>query len=152
MTPVHPLPGVGRNLQDRYEVGVVSRMKRPWRVLKGISYSRRDRAYRLWRWLRAGNYTSNGTIFAARFRSRATLTEPDLICFSLLADFRGYHPGYSARLLKPDYLTWVVLKAYTANTAGTVRLRSADPAIRPTSGSATSRRAARAGKTTSKPW
>ena len=54
VTPVHPLPGVGRNLQDRYEVGVVSRMKRPWRVLKGISYSRRDRAYRLWRWLRAG--------------------------------------------------------------------------------------------------
>ncbi len=131
VTPVHPLPGVGRNLQDRYEVGVVSRMKRPWRVLKGISYSRRDRAYRLWRWLRAGNYTSNGTIFAARFRSRATLTEPDLICFSLLADFRGYHPGYSARLLKPDYLTWVVLKAYTANTAGTVRLRSADPADSP---------------------
>jgi choline dehydrogenase-like flavoprotein len=127
ITPVHPLPGVGRNLQDRYEIGVVNRMKRPWRTLEGVTYSRRDRAYKLWRWLRRGNYTSNGAIFGARFRSRAELTEPDLFCFSLLADFRGYYPGYSNRLLKPDYLTWVVLKAYTANRTGTVRLRSADP-------------------------
>ena len=33
--------------------------------------------------------------------------------------------------MKPDYLTWVVLKAYTANRAGTVRLRSANPAESP---------------------
>ena len=127
----HPLPGVGANLQDRYEIGVVNRMKRPWRTLAGVSYSRRDRAYRLWRWLRTGNYASNGMIFALRFRSRPDLAEPDLYAFSLLADFRGYYPGYSERLLKPDYLTWVVLKAYATNRAGTARLRSADPADPP---------------------
>src|SRR5262249_41032402 len=34
---VVPLPGVGSNLQDRYEVSVVSRMKRPWKALKGTT-------------------------------------------------------------------------------------------------------------------
>ncbi len=124
----HALPGVGTNLQDRYEVGVVNRMKRPWKALRGVTYSRADWTYRLWRWLRLGNYKSNGLVFAARFRSRAELSEPDLICFALLADFRGYYPGYAQRILRPDYLTWVVLKAYTANTGGTVRLRPDNPA------------------------
>ena len=127
----HALPGVGGNLQDRYEIGVVNRMKRPWKALDGVTYSRRDRAYKLWRWFRAGMFASNGALFAAKFRSRAELTEPDLLCFSFLADFRGYYPGYSERLLKRDYLTWVVLKAYAANRSGTVRLGSADPAIQP---------------------
>jgi len=56
---------------------------------------------------------------------------PDLFCFALLADFRGYFPGYSANVLELDYLTWAVLKAHTTNTAGEVRLRSADPRERP---------------------
>ncbi len=127
----HSLPGVGGNLQDRYEIGVVNRTRRPWRTLAGVTYTKRDRAYLLWRWLRTGNYTSNGAILAARFRSRPELSEPDLYAFSLLADFRGYYPGYSARIPKPDYLTWVILKAYTSNRSGTVRLRSADPADPP---------------------
>jgi len=53
---------------------------------------------------------------------------PDLYCYALLADFRGYKPGYSKVL--PDhknYLTWVVLKAHTENTAGDVTLRSPNP-------------------------
>jgi choline dehydrogenase len=45
----------------------------------------------------------------------------------LLADFRGYYPGYSERVKKRNYLTWTVLKAYTHNTAGGVRLRTGDP-------------------------
>jgi choline dehydrogenase len=49
----------------------------------------------------------------------------------LLADFRGYYPFYSERVKKLDYLTWAVLKAYTQNTAGTVRLRSGDALDRP---------------------
>jgi len=47
---------------------------------------------------------------------------------ALLAPFRGYYPGYSAEL--PGHLnclTWVVLKAHTANRAGRVTLRSSDP-------------------------
>jgi choline dehydrogenase len=127
----HPLPGVGCNLQDRYEIGVVSRMRAPWRTLAGVEYSTNDLPYRLWRWLRVGNYKSNGLVLSALLRSRAGLAEPDLACFSLLADFRGYYPGYSEAARQRDRLTWVVLKAYAANNAGSVRLRSADPAAPP---------------------
>jgi len=128
---VKDLPGVGRNLQDRYEIGVVNRIKRPWQVLRGATYSTRDRQYRKWRWFRSGPYTSNGLMFSAMFPSRTNREQPDLFCFFLLADFRGYYPGYSERIKKLNYLTWTVLKAYTQNTAGTVRLRSAEACDRP---------------------
>jgi len=131
ISPVEDLPGVGRNLQDRYEVGVVSRMKQPWAALKGVTYRTDDAHYRRWRWFRIGNYKSNGVMFSLALKSRDTLQEPDLHCFSLLADFRGYYPGYSARILAPDYLTWAILKAYTDNRAGTVELSSADPGAAP---------------------
>ena len=128
---VKDLPGVGRNLQDRYEIGVVSRMRPPWKALRGATYTTDDRQYRMWRRWRFGAYTSNGLLFSVMFPSRTDRERPDLFCFFLLADFRGYYPGYSARVKKLNYLTWAVLKAYTQNTAGTVRLRSKDALDRP---------------------
>jgi choline dehydrogenase len=128
---VKHLPGVGRNLQDRYEIGVVNRIAKPWQVLRGATYSTRDRQYRKWRWLRTGPYISNGLMFSAMFPSRTDREQPDLFCFFLLADFRGYYPGYSERIRKLNYLTWTILKSYTQNTAGTVRLRSGDACDRP---------------------
>jgi choline dehydrogenase len=120
------LEGVGRNLQDRYEIGVVNRVKPSWAALKGCRYGVEDRAYRKWRRWRSGPYISNGLTWSALFRSRSDRERPDLFCFLLLADFRGYYPDYSERVKQLDYLTWTVLKAYSDNQAGTVRLRSAD--------------------------
>lgn len=131
ITVVEALPGVGRNLQDRYEIGVVSRINEPWSALKGATYTTRDAHFRRWRRFRIGNYTSNGVMFSLTLKSRDTLSEPDLHCFSLLADFRGYYPHYSERIRKPDYMTWAILKAYTENQGGTVRLKSTDPAALP---------------------
>src|SRR5262249_7148443 len=128
---VKGLPGVGQNLQDRYEIGVVNRVGRPWRALRGATYTTGDRQYLSWRRWRTGAYTSNGLLFSTMFRSRTDQERPDLFCFLLLADFRGYYPGYSERIKKLNYLTWTVLKAYTHNTAGTLRLRSKDPLDRP---------------------
>jgi choline dehydrogenase len=127
ITVVKSLPGVGRNLQDRYEIGVVNRVKPPWKTLRDVTYTVSDRQYRKWRKWRAGTYTSNGLMFSAMFASRTSHVLPDLFCFLLLADFRGYYPGYSERVKKRNYLTWTVLKAYTHNTAGGVRLRTGDP-------------------------
>lgn len=124
---VADLPAVGRNMQDRYEVGVVNRVAAPWRAMKGATFTTADWTYRLWRYLRRGIYTSNGVVFSFELKSRSELTVPDLFCFALLADFRGYFPGYSERIKKPDYLSFAILKAYSENRAGTVRLRSADP-------------------------
>ncbi|HVI87704.1 MAG TPA: GMC family oxidoreductase [Dongiaceae bacterium] len=122
------LQGVGRNLQDRYEVGVVNRLRRSWKVLENARFEKGDPLYELWRTRRSGMYISNGTAVAVSKRSRQSLPDPDLFCMALLAKFAGYYPGYSRLIAEHhDYLTWAILKAHTGNRSGTVALRSADP-------------------------
>ena len=122
------LPGVGANLQDRYEIGVVNRMAKPWRVLDGADFTRGDRLFGEWSRHRRGMYISNGAALALSLRSGPDLPVPDLFCMALLAKFEGYFPGYSRVIAEHhDYLTWAVLKAHTNNRAGEVTLRSADP-------------------------
>lgn len=123
------LPGVGRNLQDRYEIGVVNRMAVPvWPSLRDAEFRRGDPPWRLWsRWGR-GMYASNGAGICIAARSDSGQSLPDLFVMSLLAPFKGYYPGYSRAIAEQrNRLTWSVLKAHTRNRAGTVTLRSADP-------------------------
>jgi choline dehydrogenase len=122
-------PGVGQNLQDRYEVGIVSRLKAEWDVLKGAAFSVADAQGREWSQTRTGVYTTNGAALAVIKRSVRERPLPDLFIFALLGRFRGYFPTYSKLLSTPPYryLTWAILKAHTNNRAGTVALRSADP-------------------------
>ena len=56
-------------------------------------------------------------------RSQPGKPDPDLFLMALLARFRGYYPGYSRDIVDHhDYLSWSVLKAHTANRAGTDRV------------------------------
>ena len=122
------LAGVGGNLQDRYEVALTHRMRRPWRVLDGATFARGDALWRRWNESRAGMYASNGAALALIARSTSERPEPDLFFMALLARFEGYRPGFSKLIGGPgEFLTWAILKAHTENRAGTVRLRSADP-------------------------
>lgn len=128
-----PRAGVGRNLQDRYEVAVVSEANDDFALLEGA-------AFKPWRdgddpdthwdeWTQGkGIYATNGALVALVHKSRPELRDPDLFLFGIPADFRGYAPGYSGSLSQSRRrFTWAVLKAHTGNTAGTVRLRSDDP-------------------------
>ena len=122
------LPGVGRNLQDRYEIGVVNRMRDDWRSLEGAKFEPGDPLYKAWTEFRDGMYISNGAAVAFSAASRPGLPAPDLFTMGLLAKFSGYFPGYSREITAhTDYLTWAILKAHTANRAGVVALRSTDP-------------------------
>jgi choline dehydrogenase len=124
-----PLPGVGTNLQDRYEVGVVNRMNFPeWWVLKGAKFAPGDPQFEEWQKKRDGVYTTNGSVAAVIKRSVPERPLPDLFIFALLGLFRGYFPGYSKLFVEHlNYLTWAILKAHTQNCAGTVKLRSDNP-------------------------
>jgi choline dehydrogenase-like flavoprotein len=123
------LAGVGIGLQDRYEVGVVNRLKRPWKVLQDATFTRDDPQFGQWNsWWRKGVYTSNGALIAVINRSVAKRPVPDLFMFGLIGKFKGYFPGYSKLIADNlDVLTWCILKAHTENHGGTVKLRSKDP-------------------------
>jgi choline dehydrogenase len=122
------LPGVGVNLQDRYEIAVVNRLKKPWSSLDGARFTTDDALYREWQERQCGMYISNGSAISVVHRSAPHHTVPDLFCMALLARFCGYFPGYSREITQHhDYLSWAILKAHTNNRAGTVTLRSSDP-------------------------
>jgi choline dehydrogenase-like flavoprotein len=119
---------VGKNLQDRYEVGVVNRMRSEWDVLKGAKFCDGDPQHQEWANTRKGVYCTNGAVLAVIKRSSARQPLPDLFCFALLGFFKGYFPTYSELFKKHlDCLTWAVLKGHTQNRGGEVTLRSADP-------------------------
>jgi choline dehydrogenase-like flavoprotein len=122
------LSGVGTNLQDRYEVSVVNRMKENWRILAGAKFDNTDPLYQQWSTSREGVYATNGGVMAVIKKSESSRPLPDLFMFALMSKFYGYFPGYSALIPKNlDCLSWAILKAHTNNTAGAVTLRSADP-------------------------
>jgi len=121
------LGGVGGNLQDRYEVGVVHKAKRAWTCLEGAEFTTSDRVYA--EWLRGdGMYPSNGAAVAFILRSAAAKQDPDLFVMALVTRFFGYFPGYSDVIeASRGDLTFAVLKAHTNNRRGRVTLASNDP-------------------------
>ncbi|HTT21865.1 MAG TPA: GMC family oxidoreductase [Candidatus Sulfotelmatobacter sp.] len=123
------LPGVGKNLQDRYEIAVGHRMNRPlWELYKRVKFSSSDPQFQQWNLCRTGIYATNGSVLSFFKQSPIAEGPPDLFCMALLANFQGYFPNYSCLFARDlNYLTWVVLKAHTRNRAGSVTLRSPDP-------------------------
>ena len=128
------LPGVGANLQDRYEVSVVNEMKAPFRLLEGATMlppvppEQPDPYLRRWIDSRGGIYTTNGAVISIMKKSAVGRACPDLLLFGLVTNFYGYFPGYSKVVSSArKYFTWTILKGYTHNTAGRVAIRSKDP-------------------------
>jgi choline dehydrogenase len=127
------LPGVGENLQDRYEVGVISEFAVDFNLLKGATFGPpvaggpEDPFWGQWE-KGAGIYTSNGALIGIIARSTPDKKEPDLYIFGLPGSFKGYVPGYSKVFERfRNRFTWAILKAHTNNTAGRVTLQSASP-------------------------
>jgi choline dehydrogenase len=93
------LAGVGRNLQDRYEVGVVARASAPFRLLRDATFKIRerpgdrdpDRAFKEWREDGEGIYATNGVVLGIVLRSstRKRKDPPDLFLFGVPGEFRG---------------------------------------------------------------
>ncbi len=131
------LPGVGKNLQDRYEVSVVANMKQDFSLLEGATFQppenfdQPDPHLRQWRETGRGLYSSNGAVLGIFKRSRPDLTQPDLFMFGLPFPFKGYKIGYSDFQGIRNQFTWVILKSHSQNNNGTVRLRSLDPSDTP---------------------
>ncbi|KAF4595797.1 Aryl-alcohol oxidase [Ophiocordyceps camponoti-floridani] len=96
-------PGVGTNLQDRYESTVVGQSPEKFTAPLHFAIMKKS--------------------------SLAEENIPDLLIAGTTFSFTGYFPGYSnyAKQEPNNKWTWVVLRAHTRNHAGTVQLRSNDP-------------------------
>jgi choline dehydrogenase len=130
--PIVNLPGVGNNLQDRYEVGIVTKLKSDFTFAQNCRTGQQDDPCYA-QWLQGkGLYTSIGgfnTIMRKSAIARINKREdPDQFIFNAGTVFKGYYPGYSLDIARStNQFTWAILKAHTLNRAGTVKLRSADP-------------------------
>jgi choline dehydrogenase len=127
-------PGVGKNLQDRYEVGVVARAAKPFRLFGPATFGGSDSdpgdILKQWRETGRGFYATNGAVLGIIKRSstRKKTDAPDLFIFGLPLDFRGYRIDYSLEAAKyDDHFTWAVLKGHTDNRSGYVKLKSKNP-------------------------
>jgi choline dehydrogenase len=130
-SPRVELEGVGKNLQDRYEVGVVCEMNKDFTLVQGCGFQATDPpdpCLAEWQQHRRGVYTTNGAVLAVIRRSDPSLPDPDLFLFGLPGLFRGYFVGYSEQIeARKNLFTWAILKGHTRNRAGEVTLRSGDP-------------------------
>lgn len=130
------LPGVGRNLQDRYEVGIVVQAARPFPLLKNATFggpapgaTNGDEFFEEWRNHGTGLYATNGAVIGFTAKSSvAENDEPDLFIFGVPGAFVGYYTGWSGDAVQPphDKWTWLLLKAH-ARFRGQVTLNSKDP-------------------------
>jgi len=123
-------PDVGRNLHDRYEVGIVSEVKDAFRLLEGATFTAdpKDPHYQRWLEGKFGIYSTNGVVIAALKKSNPSLAKPDLYIFGVPGNFSGYYQGYSKdTLANRNTFTWVVLKSHSDNRGGEVTLRSNSP-------------------------
>jgi choline dehydrogenase len=122
------LPGVGANLQDRYEVGVVTELDQNLTILQKCTPQQPGDPCFADFLQGKGIYTTNLSALASIRKSNPAKMTRDLVVFCAAGDFHGYYPGWENETYgTPNQFTMLILKAHTANRAGTVTLSSADP-------------------------
>ncbi|KAJ9063010.1 hypothetical protein DSO57_1004640 [Entomophthora muscae] len=127
---VSHVPGVGRNMMDRYEVPMVLQYGQKFKHLTECKFTPTadDPCYHAYLKERKNSYTANGMISGHSRKSNPSLGEPDLFTLSSLTDFHGYFRGYSNLVAEhTDHSTRIILKAHTSNTNGQIKLLSSNP-------------------------
>ena len=133
---VQDLQGIGRNLQDRYEISVNVKHEEDFQLLDGCTFDAKehDECYRRWTdnphiMNLKGPYTTNGLAAAMVMRSdSASTSDNDLFIFGGPINFVGYYPQWGDdSVADHKHFSWYALKAHTRNKAGIVELRSSDP-------------------------
>lgn len=129
---IKDLPGVGGNLQDRYEVGIVGQAQSDFSLLADCTFLEGDDpCYNTWSKSIGdlkGAYTTNGIAFGYLHHSSVAGDDHDLFLGGVPAYFNGYFPGYSLHATANlNTWTWLTLKAHSRNNAGTVNLTSTNP-------------------------
>lgn len=140
-------PGVGANMQDNYEIGVIARAAVNFTqelpvctygdiMAKDGTLIAADPCLELWRQGK-GPY-ARGLTDALMYKTKhAALNERDLFMWGEPFAFRGFWPeganqgAWGSSVDPPSTFGFSMAKMHPSNRAGTVTLRSADPRERP---------------------
>lgn len=123
----------GNYLQDSYEAGVTIEANIPWEnnpfAACEFTLEANDTCLQQWETMGTGPYGEGAAPIGLLYRSSVSETDySDLFFFGAAGVvFRGYFPGFSTYNAPPTSWFWSVVKMQTGNTAGTVKLRSANP-------------------------
>ncbi|KAK7428417.1 hypothetical protein QQZ08_005036 [Neonectria magnoliae] len=128
------LPGVGTNMQDRYEATVIGKTTSDFVITSKCTFLETLPDPCLEKYKKGiepiskGVYATNGIAIAVVLKSSVAEKEPDLLISGAPAKFKGYFPGYASdSLADAQHWAWIILKAHSRNNAGTVTLKSTDP-------------------------
>ncbi|WZH45726.1 Choline dehydrogenase [Fusarium acuminatum] len=128
------LPGVGTNMQDRYEATVIGKTDSDFAITSKCTFMRTlpDPCLEQYKKglgpITKGVYATNGIALGVVLKSSVADDEPDLFVSGAPAKFKGYFPGYAYdSLADARHWAWIILKAHSRNNAGTVTLKSTDP-------------------------
>ncbi|KAI1846333.1 hypothetical protein JX265_010917 [Neoarthrinium moseri] len=130
------LPGVGTNLQDRYEQTMVSKTETPFALTADCTWHPDPELDPCMKKFVEGNdqvsrggYASNGIAVAViRNSTTSARGEPDIMLLGGPANFTGYYSGWSQGCTADaQHWAWIILKSHQRNNYGTVELASADP-------------------------
>ncbi|KAF2670296.1 alcohol oxidase [Microthyrium microscopicum] len=133
-------PGVGRNLQDHFEIGVTHTTTSDFASSAACTFahppanlsSSTDPCMQAYLKGSGPYASSNGFPFGILQRTSAAVdARPDVLVFGGPSRFHGYYPGYSGHGYQHRSWTWVVLRAFTTNRAGYIELASSDPLTTP---------------------
>jgi choline dehydrogenase len=138
---VKDLPGVGINMQDRYETSIVSEAPSKFAIAKDCTFEyngQSDPCLDEWESgssiLTRGPYTTSGAAVGVTFKSSVADADgpADIFILGTPGVFNGFYPGFAYdAVIHGNRWSWVTLKAHSHNNAGTVTLRSTDPRERP---------------------
>ena len=135
ITAIADRPGVGKNLEDRYEAGIVAELDEPLPILApcklALEVDPTDPCMDQWN-AGQGVYTTPGFLATMLVRTQPALPQADLQIFAVPTDARGYYPGYSKdSAAAKNRFSWLLLKAHAQNRSGFVAISGTDPSARP---------------------
>jgi choline dehydrogenase len=126
ITPVHELPGVGKNLSEHIVFHVQFALKEPVTFLSRLRADKVAMSVLQWAMFRTGDFATQALTALAFLRSRTDLERPDIQLFfnSTRMDAKVWFPGITSPQRH-------MLEGYPSlnypESRGEVRLRSADP-------------------------
>jgi choline dehydrogenase len=124
------LPGVGANLQDNNELGLIASAPQPFvSIAPACTYGAPgDPCLAAWE-VGTGPYIT-GPLDAIMFQS-SNATERDFFMWGTPGSYRGYWPSDTVNTVQPvdgpNEYDWAMVKIHPESHAGTVLLRSTDP-------------------------